>query len=492
MSLLTLLIIASLVGAVAFFLAGLLLAPRGGGPASTSGAGPELAALQSEVDDARRTCATTEAELVAAKARGGAEAAGRKRDEERRAAAELERDSARDEVARLTAQERTLAARLRVAEDENRAAFEREEKAAEGWAKQLAGAQAEQKRHDEALLRELEDLRAQVAVARRERDEHAKLAEQARTSLADALASRGATVAELHARAETAAATMQARAATVEAELRAQVAAAEAALQGQAATAESALRAQVAAAAAAQRQQALQAEAERAALLDQLAHVKAERAAVGEEQQTLVLRLAVAEEVAEQRRIEAVEAAAAMRAAEERAKDRDRLAQENTELREQRAQAEHEAKEHVQREEVVKDAKVELAAAQAKLADLALLQEENRRLRDEAAELRMHQEASGELERLTAAHKQIRLDAELMARRLQELLHDQAELAPLRAQAAEAASLAEEVEYLRRREKDLEAQLYASGSYSSREMPAVTGGDLLTGGQRRSAHRRAR
>jgi hypothetical protein len=182
-----------------------------------------------------------------------------------------------------------------------------------------------------------------------------------------------------------------------------------------------------------------------------------------------------AEEVVEVLRVTSASAQEAMRAAEGRAKDRERLARENAELREQQAQAEREAKAQAGRDDEAKDAKIELAAAQAKLAELERVLEENRRLRDEVAELRTHQEASGELERLTAAHKQVRLDAELMARRLQELLHDQAELGPLRAQAAEAASLAEEVEYLRRREKDLEAQLYASGSYSSREVPVLSG-----------------
>jgi hypothetical protein len=69
----------------------------------------------------------------------------------------------------------------------------------------------------------------------------------------------------------------------------------------------------------------------------------------------------------------------------------------------------------------------------------------------------------------------VRLDAELMARRLQELLHERAELLPLRAQAAETAALAQEVEYLRRREKDLEAQIYAGGSFASRELPMLSG-----------------
>jgi hypothetical protein len=165
----------------------------------------------------------------------------------------------------------------------------------------------------------------------------------------------------------------------------------------------------------------------------------------------------------------------ALRGAEAAAKERDRLARENAELREAKATAEHAAEERAGLEDAAKDVKVELAAAQAKLADLASMTEENRRLRDEIAELRAHQEASAELERLTASHKQVRLDAELMARRLQELLHDQAELTPLRAQAAEAAALAQEVEYLRRREKALEAQLYAAGAYASREIMALTG-----------------
>jgi hypothetical protein len=202
---------------------------------------------------------------------------------------------------------------------------------------------------------------------------------------------------------------------------------------------------------------------------------QADSASAEDEKETLVLRIRAAEEVAEQRRVEAVSAVESLRSAEAKLKDYERLAQENAELREQRVQAEHEAKQQAGREGEARDAKVELAAAQAKLTELERIAEENRRLRDEVAELRTHQEASGELERLQAAHKQVRLDAELMARRLQELLHDHAELAPLRAQAAESASLAQEVEYLRRREKDLEAQLYASGSYSSREMPMVSG-----------------
>jgi len=118
---------------------------------------------------------------------------------------------------------------------------------------------------------------------------------------------------------------------------------------------------------------------------------------------------------------------------------------------------------------------VQLAAAQAKLSDLEGILEENRTLRDEVADLRLHGEASVELERLTAEHKRLRLDAELMARRLHELLQDQAELADLRVRAQDLQALGEEVAYLRRREKDLEAQLYASGAASPDDQPATAG-----------------
>jgi hypothetical protein len=58
-------------------------------------------------------------------------------------------------------------------------------------------------------------------------------------------------------------------------------------------------------------------------------------------------------------------------------------------------------------------------------------------------------------------------------------MQDRTELVSLRTQAAEAASLVEEVAYLRRREKDLEAQLYASGMSASREIPANSGEKLV-------------
>ena len=128
MSLLTLLIISSLVAAVAFFLAGLLLAP---GHSRTEAAFP--ATRLSEVPG------------------------GEKEDLHRKLAhIEKERDSAREESERLAAKGKTLAERLRKAENENRAAFEREEKAAEAWASQLEAAKSEQKRRDQALEREVE------------------------------------------------------------------------------------------------------------------------------------------------------------------------------------------------------------------------------------------------------------------------------------------------------------------------------------------------
>jgi len=256
---------------------------------------------------------------------------------------------------------------------------------------------------------------------------------------------------------------------------RAKLAETDAAWQAKVAAAEAAWAAKLVAGEEALRSRLAASEAERTAMAAQLERREAERRTADTEKETLELRIRAAEEVAEQRRGEAVSAVEALRDAEAKLKEHDRLAKENAELREQRSAAEVEAKQQASRDEEARDAKVELAAAQAKLAGLQGVAEENRRLRDEVAELRTHQEASAELEREQAAHKQVRLDAELMARRLQELLQDQSELGPLRAQAAEASALAQEVEYLRRRERDLEAQLYASGAYASREMSALSG-----------------
>ncbi|HEX7598920.1 MAG TPA: hypothetical protein VF518_11940, partial [Polyangia bacterium] len=195
--------------------------------------------------------------------------------------------------------------------------------------------------------------------------------------------------------------------------------------------------------------------------------------ALREQNGLLSLAASSAQEELAQARAQSRTVAEALRTAEAGLADRDHLAQVNAELREEKAHAEREAEWHAGRQDEVKDVKVELAAAQAKLTEMARLLEENRKLRDEVSDLQRHQQASAELERLTGEHKRLRLDAELMARRLQELLQDQSELASLRAQAAEAGSLVEEVSYLRRREKDLEAQIYASGFHVSREMPAI-------------------
>jgi hypothetical protein len=242
----------------------------------------------------------------------------------------------------------------------------------------------------------------------------------------------------------------------------AQLAEAEAAWQGKADAVEVELRTQ---------RDALQ--AERDQLSQQIAQSQAESSSLSEQNASLSLAAHTAQDELAQAQAQARAAVQALGAAEDRLADRDRLAQENAELREERAQAEQEVKAQAGRGDEVKDAKVELAAAQAKLAELARLLEENQKLRDEVADLRMHQEASSELERLTAEHKRLRLDAELMARRLQELLQEQAELTSLRSQAADAVALVEEVAYLRRREQDLEAQIYASGFRVSREMPAI-------------------
>jgi hypothetical protein len=452
MSLLSILIVSGLVAALAFFLAGYLLRSP---PVAGGDLGKELRlreAAEGELERLRQEQKRSEAALAQAKEEWKAEADARKREAEKRGQAERERDSAFAEAEQLSAKERTVSERLRIAEDKNREAFEREEKQVEGWGAQLQATKADQKRQDQAIRAELEQLRAETG---RQSAERARLIEERTQHEAERTRLIGAS-AQHEARAGEAARALE--------ELRAHCELQTQEVDGERARLQGTLSS---------------AQAEQQQLAEQLQRAEAASQSERDEKHNLATRLRALEEAVAHEGEQGRLASEALRAAETRLADLDRLTQENSELREQQAEAAREAKWQAGRGDEVKDAKVELAAAQAKLVELGRTLEENRRLRDEAAELRQHQEASGELERLTAAHKQLRLDAELMARRLQELMQDRTELVSLRTQAAEAASLVEEVAYLRRREKDLEAQLYASGMYASREIPAISGEMLV-------------
>jgi hypothetical protein len=523
MTLLHLLIISSIAAGAAFFLAGYLLRSPRGDAAALAKEIRAREALAAELMVARSQHTTIEQSLAEVRALGAAAEGARVGEEEKRIAAERDRDRDRHELERLRTAEQTLAERLRIAEDHNRAAFEREEKTAAGWQEQLAQAQAERQRQQQSVRQELEELRARCST---QQAEHQRLREECRDLQAKEVAARRA-LEDLRARSE-AQIQVQGQASTQESQrlaaarraaeeheaklvaqftaekerleaavraaeqreagtgtqltqektrLEAAVRAAEqravdtlaeltqgqAAWQAKAAAADEALRAQ---------QAGLQAELRR--LAQEVSHHQDECGTLREQNQSLSLAASAAQEELARARAAADRTAEALRTAEEHLTDRDRMAQENAELREERAQAQRESERQAGQEDEAREVKVQLAAAQAKLAEMANLLEENRGLRDEVSDLRLHQQASSDLERLTAEHKQLRLDAELMARRLQELQHDQSELGPLRAQAADAAALVEEVAYLRRREKDLEAQIYASGFRTSRELPAIS------------------
>ncbi len=462
MSPLSLLVIASTVAAVAFFVAGLLFRrPRVAALTDHDEHADQVAALTGELASLQARHQQTSDALAETERQRQAEAQARKHAEDAQRAIERDRDSTLAERERLLARERTLAERLRAAEDHGRAALEQVEANAAAWDARWQAAKAERERQEQVLRQELVQLRGRC-------DRHAKEKEGAdireRNLRAD-LEHEAAVWRDKYARAEAA---WQDTLATKQADWEAKVSATDAAWQTKLETASRAWQSGDSTR-----------EAEKQQLAFQLQQLRDEQARDHEQNQQLALALRTAEETVAAERAEAQAAAEGLRRAEDRLRDWDRLTRENAELRDERTRAAEEAKWVVGREGEVRDAKVELAAAQAKLVELGEVLQENRKLRDEVAELRLHQAASDELERLTAAHKQLRLDAELMARRLQELKLDQAELVPLRAQAAEAASLEEEVAYLRRREKDLEAQLYASGLCASREIPVVSGEVLV-------------
>lgn len=546
MSELSLLILASVGAALAFFVAGLLLRRPRAGQNGQHALALELDLQMARADQQRAVEALAESQRLCE-----AEVSARKSEQAARVSIERERDIEKAEHIRLAAREKTLADRLRAAEEAGRTALEQVESNAAAWDARWQAAQVECKRQEQALKQELDKLRT---LRESEAKEHAKLAasvqkltaEKADAQRAAAESSRALAVAQAQSKSELAeqAQALQAEArrqsqkeaeidareresrasveqsaaawrqrleraesesqtklASKEAEWHAKLAASEsdwqarknareAEWQAKLAAKESELQAKLAAKEAEWRAERAAKDAELRALADttgkqsradidrlskELERLRADCQSEREQRQRLEIVARATEEALAAEQALAKSTAQAARGAEGRLREFDRLTEENAELRAECERLTEEAKLGAGREGEAKDVRVELAAAQAKLSELAQVLEENRKLRDEVAELLTHQEASGELERLSAAHKQLRLDAELMARRLQELTHDQAELAPLRAQAAEASSLQQEVEYLRRREKDLEAQLYASGYFASREMPAISG-----------------
>jgi polyhydroxyalkanoate synthesis regulator phasin len=459
MSPLSLLVVASVAAAVAFFVAGLLIRrPHSVLPSAPDPQAEQLAALGNELASLQALHRKTSDALDEATRRQKTEAWARQDAESAQHASEQECASAKAECQRLTAREYTLAERLRAAEGHGQAALEQVENNAAAWDARWHAVKAEHEGQDQAIRQELAQLRDRFERQTKAKEEAELRERNLRADFERSLASWQ----DKHARAET--------------DWQATLASRQAAWDAKMSASESAWQAMVEDAGLAQQSDESTQRTERHELLEQVRQLHEEQSREREQSQHLELALRTAEETLATERAETQAATLALRTAENRLRDWDRLTRENAELRDEQARTAEEAKWAVDRNSDTRDTKVELAAAQAKLAELGEALQENRRLRDEVAGLRMHQSASDDLERLTVAHKQLRLDAELMARRLTELQHDHVELAPLQVRVAEAAGLAEEVAYLRQREKDLEAQLYASGSSVKREMPAMVVG----------------
>jgi hypothetical protein len=409
----------------------------------------------------------------------------RKRDTEKYHADQRELDLLRSELEKLKAQELAMQERLRVAETENRAAFEREEKAAVASHQRLAALASERQEKEASLRKQLDEVRTllaqqtsetqrlqqerQIVVAResamRQELERMRAIRQASAQESER-AQEAVRAAELHEKLALEKATEELT--RMQAALQA-VQKREVALQARLAQEEADGLAKASMEEGLRAQQARWLE-EMEKLTREIADRQAEAAQLREQNRTLALAAGTSHDELVKTGAQAEKLSESLRAAEARLAENERLAQELVELRAEHAQAEQSQQDQ---QGEAKDAKVQLAAAQAKLAELAQVLDENRRLRGEVEDLRTHQSASEELDRLNAEHKRLRLDAELMARRLQELLQDQNEVSSLRAQAADAVSLYEEVTYLRRREKELEAQLYSCGFRISRDMPVV-------------------
>jgi hypothetical protein len=486
MSLLHILVVLSAVGAAAFFLAGWLAKPRGApGPTLENEArlrreAEEARALaqaahdeaRAQLDGLQAKLKETAGELIARQHKGVA-------DREALSAAEIQLASARADAERLTNETKTLGERLRAAESYNRQAFERDQKTAETWERQIEDQRAEQLREKERAgleLRRLQQALDEQKAATLRLAEQERASQQAATAREVAQAREQRERCEAEVRALTAslrqAEEAQRAAATVQAQ-------SEASWQQkhEAALAENQAKVSALQATWEAKQQALLADVQR--LTAALSQCKAECDELGAQNRDWQTKHRVVNEALSTMGSSAATTQDKWQEAQVRLRELDQLRQENAILREEKIHAEASTRELATREDDARDARVQLAAAQAKLSDLERLLEENRKLRDEVADLRLHAESSSELERLTAEHKRLRLDAELMARRLNELLQDQTELADLRVRFHDLQALGEEVVYLRRREKDLEARLYASGSSSQADEPGTPGVQAL-------------
>jgi hypothetical protein len=157
----------------------------------------------------------------------------------------------------------------------------------------------------------------------------------------------------------------------------------------------------------------------------------------------------------------------------------EQLRSENLALREQRRDAAETAQLLSAAQTEVRELRAKLQAVVPKLEEFERLGQENRALREQVAELAPDRDAADVLERMTAEHKRLRLESELMTRRLQELEGERLELFELRTRVQELSTIADEVIDLRRHEAELEAQLFSTIRHSQ-TIPGVETGGLRT------------
>jgi hypothetical protein len=392
-------------------------------------------------------------------ARGDAE---QKREVEKLKSCERERDWLRSELERTREQGRKSQERVRVLETESRTAREREEKAAAAQQQRLTTAMNERQEQEATWRKQKEELSTQLAQQKTENQrlqqqfQGLQTRENTERQELDRLRASQQTAAQEKQRGQESANAQEKLALTQEktrlqtalqaaekreAEALARLAQVETEGRSKAGAAEENLRTQ---------QSHLQAEVEK--LTREIERRQSEATQLREQNQKLSETASLNDDELVKTRAQANKLSESLRAAEAR------LAEGEHQAQDKRAHAAQPQPDHSGE---LKEAKAQLAVAQ----------EENRKLRGQVEEQRAHKGGGDEVDRLNAEQKRLRLDAEMMARRLQELQQGQNEIASLRSQAAEAEALNEEVNYLRRREQELEARLYASGFRVTHDPP---------------------
>lgn len=175
-----------------------------------------------------------------------------------------------------------------------------------------------------------------------------------------------------------------------------------------------------------------------------------------EERGSLTTELAGLETELQEARIKA-------QTAETRGEELERLKEENRVLRDARKRDESVRSELEDARSELREAQIKAQTAESRGEELERLLVENRNMREDLRDLEDLRAESAEFSTLKSAHQNLRLESEVLGRKLEELERMESECLDLRGRVEELGREADEAGRLRARLSSLEAQLFAAG-----------------------------